>query len=105
MKHSTLAFVLAAASFAVFPAHADTLRCGNKLIQPGMQQGYVLTTCGAPASKKEVTEPIRARRENGTTYEVGTTTQEIWRYVRRPGQFPAILVFEGGVLKSLDFEK
>lgn len=89
----------------VTPAHADTLRCGSVLVQPGDMASYVLAKCGAPESKSEIHEPIMARRANGTTYRVGTTTQEIWRYARRAGQFPAVLTFEGGVLKKLEFEK
>ncbi len=37
-----------------------------------------------------------ARRENGTTYEVGTTSKDVWRYKRSSGQFPAVLTFEKG---------
>jgi hypothetical protein len=36
---------------------------------------------------------------------VGTYTIEIWRYERRPGQFPAVLTFEGGKLKKLEYER
>jgi hypothetical protein len=86
-------------------AHADTLRCGSSLISTGAAQAYVIEKCGAPASKMEVTEPVIARRPDGFTYQVGTTTQEVWRYKRSQGSFPAILTFEGGVLKKLEFEK
>jgi len=86
-------------------AHADTLRCKSSLISTGASEAYVVEKCGAPDSKMEVSEPVMARRPNGFTYQVGTTTQQIWRYRRSPGQFPAVLTFEGGVLKRLDFEK
>jgi hypothetical protein len=32
-------------------------------------------------------------------------TKEIWRYDRSPGKFPAVMTFEEGVLKKLEFEK
>ncbi len=86
-------------------AHAETLRCKSSLISPGASQDYVLQKCGPPASKMEVNEPVMARRPNGTTYQVGTTTREIWRYDRSPGKFPAVMTFEEGVLKKLEFEK
>ena len=86
-------------------AHADTLRCGSALISTGASQVHVMEKCGAPNSKMEVSEPVMARRFDGTTFQVGTTTKEIWRYKRSPGSFPAVLTFEGGVLKKLEFEK
>jgi hypothetical protein len=86
-------------------AHADTLRCKSSLISTGASEPYVVEKCGAPDSKMEVSEPVIARRPDGFTYQVGTTMQQIWRYKRSPGQFPAVLTFEGGVLKKLEFEK
>ncbi len=89
----------------VTPARADTLRCGSSLISVGAVAEYVLEKCGAPDSRTEVSEPIMARRRDGSAYQVGTTRQEIWRYQRAPGKFPAVLTFEDGVLKKLEFEK
>jgi hypothetical protein len=103
MKRSLIAF--ASAVCVALPAAADTLRCGSSLITEGATQGEVLQKCGEPDSRSEISEPVRARRANGTTYIVGTTTQQIWRYQRRNGQFPVNLTFEGGVLKKLEFEK
>lgn len=90
---------------ATTPTWADTLRCGSSLISEGDTQGYVLDKCGEPDSKQTYTEPVYARRENGTTYEVGTTSRDVWRYRRSAGSFPAVLTFEEGVLKRLEFEK
>jgi hypothetical protein len=90
---------------ATTPVRADTLRCGGSLISTGAIAGNVLEKCGPPDSKEEVSEPVMARRPNGSTYQVGTTTKEIWRYKRGPREFPAVLTFEGGVLKKLVFEK
>jgi hypothetical protein len=85
-------------------AHADTLRCGSSLISEGAAQPYVREKCGEPASKMEITEPVMARGWAGTQ-QVGTTTRQIWRYSRSSRKFPAVLTFEGGVLKKLVFEK
>src|SRR5262245_4560939 len=100
---SLIAFTLAAC--VALPASADSMRCGSSLIAEGATQGEVLQKCGEPDSRTEISEPIYARRPNGTTYVVGTTSQQIWRYQRRSGQFPANLTFESGVLKKLEFEK
>jgi hypothetical protein len=85
------------------PAWADTLRCGSSLIKEGDTQGYVQEKCGEPGSKQTYTEPVYARRDNGSSYEVGTTSRDVWRYKRSSGSFPAVLTFEGGVLKKLEF--
>ena len=90
---------------ATAPAFADTLRCGSSLIKEGDTQGYVQEKCGQPESMQTYTEPVYARRENGTSYEVGTTSKDVWRYKRSSGSFPAVLTFEQGVLKKLEFEK
>ena len=87
------------------PAWADTLRCGSSLIKEGDTQGYVQDKCGEPDSKQTYTEPVMARRQDGTSYEVGTTSRDVWRYKRSNGSFPAVLTFEKGVLKKLEFEK
>jgi len=90
---------------AVTPAFADSLRCGSSLIKEGDTAGYVMEKCGEPGSKQTFSEPVYARRENGTSYEIGTTTKDVWRYRRSSGQFPAVLTFEKGVLRKLEFEK
>ncbi len=94
-----------AVACAATTAYADTLRCGNVLIETGAVQAYVLEKCGEPTSRSEISEPILARRENGTTYQVGTTSEQVWFYKRGQGQFPAVLTFDGGVLKKLEFQK
>jgi hypothetical protein len=103
MKNVTLI----AAGFLLFAAaaHADTLRCGSSLVAEGANQSFVREKCGQPDSVAEVTEPVYAHRPDGFTYQTGTTTQQIWRYKRAPGKFPAVMTFAGGVLKKLEFEK
>jgi uncharacterized protein DUF2845 len=97
--------LIVVAGAAAAPAFADTLRCGSSLVKEGDTQGYVEEKCGAPDSKQTFTEPVYARRTNGSTYEVGTTSRDVWRYRRSSGSLPAVLTFEQGVLKKLEFEK
>lgn len=94
--------LMASAATAV---RADTLRCGSKLVEPGESAAAVLAQCGAPTSRELITEPVRARTPAGGTRVIGTTEKEIWRYERGSRRFPAILTFEEGVLKKLEFEK
>ena len=86
-------------------AFAETLRCGSSLVAEGATQGYVVDKCGAPDSKQTFTEPVYARRLDGTSYENGTVSRDVWRYKRGARSFPAILTFEGGVLRKIEFEK
>jgi hypothetical protein len=86
------------------PAAADTFRCKSALIRVGDAQTYVLAKCGEPTSKETITEEVRAVVPRGGTNVVGTATRHIWRY-QRSRQFPAVLTFEAGVLKKLEFEK
>jgi hypothetical protein len=85
-------------------AHADTLACGNRLIETGDTATDVLATCGEPTSREVVTEPVHVRTRAGGTRVIGTTQKEIWVYDRGSGKFPAILTFEEGVLKELEFQ-
>jgi hypothetical protein len=85
------------------PAAADTFRCKSALIRVGDAQTYVLAKCGEPTSKETFTEEVRAVVPRGGTNVVGTATRHIWRY-HRSRQFPAVLTFESGVLKKLEFE-
>jgi hypothetical protein len=101
IRLSTLVLIATAAT----AVRADTLRCGSKLVEPGESATAVLAQCGAPTSKKVITEPVRARTPAGGSRVIGTTEKEIWRYERGSRKFPAILTFEEGVLKKLEFEK
>ena len=89
--------LIVAALIASSPAFSETLRCGSSLVQPGVTVGFVQEKCGPPKSRETFSEPVMARRANGTAYEVGTTSKEVWRYQRGNGSFPALLTFEGGV--------
>lgn len=87
-------------------ARAETLRCGSRLVAPGVTATEVLAKCGQPTSVTVIKEPIRARNaQGGGTRIVGETHVEIWRYERGSREFPALLRFEEGVLKALEFEK
>jgi hypothetical protein len=86
-------------------ARADTLRCGSRLVAPGETATEVRAKCGEPTSISVIKEPIRARTAQGGTRVVGETHVEVWRYERGSRNFPAILKFEEGVLKVLEFEK
>jgi hypothetical protein len=102
---SVAILALCAAVCGASLARAETLRCGSRLVAPGETATEVLAKCGKPTSVTVIKEPIRARNATGGTRIVGETHVEIWRYDRGSGKFPALLKFEEGVLKVLEFEK
>lgn len=98
--------LIALIALATAPAsRADTLRCGSKLIEVGDTKGEVLAKCGEPDFVEDIEEPVRARNRNGGTYVVGSSSKTIWTYRRAPGEFPAVLTFDGSTLKSIEFIK
>jgi len=80
----------------------DSMRCGNALITVGMVGAQVIEKCGQPKDKNVTEVPQRARRSGGTSAVIGTLRVERWTYDRGYGQFPALLTFEGGKLKSIE---
>jgi hypothetical protein len=104
-RRISIALTLAALMLTT-AAHADTLRCGSSLISEGMAQATVRAKCGTPDSEMKITEPVYARNPyGGRASQVGESTKIIWRYQRGQRKFPAVLTFEEGVLKKLEFEK
>ncbi len=84
-------------------AHADdSMTCGSALITTGMVGSQVIAKCGQPKDKNVTEVPQRTRRPNGTSAVTGTLSVEHWTYDRGYGQFPAVLTFEGGKLKSIE---
>jgi hypothetical protein len=80
----------------------DVIRCRGGLVRAGMIDSEVVAKCGEPASKAIESVPIRVRRANGSSGIIGTTQIERWTYDRGTGQFPALLTFEEGKLKSVE---
>ena len=100
---STLALVAVLGVLVAVAARADgSMRCGNALITVGMVGPQVTAKCGQPKDKNVTEVPQRARRSNGNSGVVGTLRVERWTYDRGYGQFPALLTFEEGKLKSIE---
>jgi hypothetical protein len=79
----------------------DLMRCGSVLITIGMVAPEVLAKCGPPKDQSVTEVPNRVRRPNGSLATSGSSRVERWTYDRGYGQFPAVLTFEGGKLKSI----
>lgn len=93
-------------SLAVAPlarADDDALRCGSRLVNPGIERESVLKLCGEPAARKTELVPQYVRNANGAVMQVGTVNVEYWTYDRGTGRFPALLKFEEDKLVSIEF--
>jgi len=102
---STLAFLALLGGLVAGVARADdSMNCGSVLITVGMVGAQVTAKCGQPKDKSVTQVPQRARRANGSSAVVGTTRIERWTYSRGYGQFPAVLTFEDGKLKSIELQ-
>ena len=98
--------MVAVASLAAIGMNAqaadDVMRCAGQIISVGMIATQVVAKCGEPQGKTVEDVPIRVRRQTGAVNTIGVTQVEHWTYDRGAGQFPALLTFEEGKLKSLE---
>ena len=82
---------------------AGPLRCKGRLIDPGVPMAYVLEKCGLPRYRIIETGPVRSRSVTGFSWLSGLYVSEQWIYDRGFGRFPAVLTFDHGTLKRIDY--
>ena len=80
----------------------DVMRCGTLIVDVGMVASQVVAKCGEPQSREVETVPVKRRTASGGVSTTGSTRIERWIYDRGYGQFPALLTFEEGKLKSIE---
>lgn len=102
MKASTfflLAFVLIACLFASGGLAADStnsLRCGSKLVMVGDVKSEVVSKCGEPDMRDNITRNVYL---GGGEY--GSKVLEEWTYNFGPSDFFYTLTFDGSTLKTI----
>jgi len=79
------------------------LRCQGKIIKPRAAIAQVLMLCGSPKIRIIEEVPVRARVASGFSRFIGFTTTEQWVYDRGWGRFPAVLRFQDGRLKRIEY--
>jgi len=81
--------VLAVGLLAIIPSRvlADSFSCGTYLIRERMRSVEIVAKCGEPDLVETVSEPVIARRPNGSMVQVGVTTAEYWIYDRGTRKF------------------
>jgi len=94
-----LTLLIALFCIGTSPAFADTLRCGNKIVDTGMSMAEVKKYCGQPSSTSVEEHDVRSGNR-----VVGTTQFHIWRYNRMSGQNTAVLGFDQDKLMSIKYE-
>lgn len=79
-----------------------SLRCKGRLLHVGDSAAEVLALCGEPVRRIVTEVPVRAGTRTGFTRFVGFVTTEQWVYDRGWGKFPAVLHFDGGIVRRID---
>jgi hypothetical protein len=81
-----------------FPATcaADSLRCGNDVVQTGDSELTLIKVCGQPTLKKTETVPYRVGGK------VLYKDIERWHYNRGRNDFIYIMTIEGGKIVSIE---
>ena len=88
-------------------AHADSMRCGNRLVSDGDPRSMVLELCGEPTEVQ--TRSILRRpqvRLNGRLYFSGNGFEElpveIWTYNLGPYQLMRRIKFVDGLIEQIE---
>lgn len=116
MRHRLIivSALLVAALLAAESAHA--FRCGSKIVRDGMHEQQVIAICGEPTTMRKIGYAVRAfdfriyRPHGSKDYyrhpAFGTLATDVivteWVYNFGPRKLMRRLVFEGGVLVTID---
>ena len=82
-----------------------SLRCQGRIIDTGITMEQVLALCGQPDAKVVEAVPMRARVFTGFSRFTGISFAEQWEYSRGWGKFPAVLIFQDGVLRRIEYRR
>ena len=84
-------------------AAADSMRCGQSLVNEDSSVAELLSKCGEPLEKTSTTEDVLAVNPAGHAYKTGTTTtREQWVYQRSSQSFRMVVTIVDGVIKSIE---
>jgi len=85
--------------------HADTMRCGNRLVTTGDSSGKVLRLCGEPTHRDAVRiekKKVERTTAEGSVSETVEVAVERWSYDQGHGRLLKILEFRDGVLTTIE---
>jgi len=92
-SHLASALALLAALALVAPAAQAGMRCDRDLVREGDTKTEVLLACGKPLFQEVVGLADVGNEE---------LVIEHWTYARGPGKFVKLVVFQGGVVESIE---
>jgi hypothetical protein len=104
MKMQATALVLSATAMVAWTsARAETMRCGQWLVNEETSVAELLSKCGEPQEKSSSTEDVLAMNAAGRAYKTGdTVTRERWVYRRSSNALPMAVTIENGVIRRIE---
>jgi hypothetical protein len=99
--HIRTALALALGMSVAGMASAESMRCGNSIVDETVSVADLLAKCGEPLSKDVRTEDVFARNpDTGFNRKIGTKIIERWIYQRSNRSLPmAVTIIDGKVNK------
>ncbi len=92
--------LFALATIAYEPAHADSWRCGTRLVTPGELALQVRAKCGDPVSEELIGYTLRPTHRDSDGREREYKIEQ-WVYGPEQGYYH-VLIFEAGRLHDID---
>jgi hypothetical protein len=83
-------------------ALADSMRCGQWVVNEATAATELLQKCGAPQKKDVSTEDVITRNPAGFTRKTGVQVTERWYYQRSSAMLPMLVTVVDGKIKSLE---
>jgi hypothetical protein len=82
-------------------AQAESMRCGQFIVDETTSLAELLSKCGEPTSKETSAEDVLARNpDTGFTRKIGTKITERWRYQRSNRVLPmTVTIVDGKVIR------
>jgi len=97
MRRVVMAMILGISMLALTTsAHADVLRCGERLVDVGATIGEVKLKCGSPTARD------RRSETRGSSDHFFTVTIDTWTYNFGPHDFLRTLTFVEGRLRNIE---
>ena len=83
-------------------ASADSMRCGNRIVNETMSTAEILEKCGEPQNKEVSKEDVFARNPNGFVTKRGEQVTERWYYKPSAGSLAMVVKIIDGKVVSIE---
>jgi Protein of unknown function (DUF2845) len=81
---------------------ADSMRCGQYVVNEETVAAELLQKCGEPQKKDVTTEDVISRSPAGFTRKIGTQVTERWYYQRSSASLPMVVTVVDGKIKRIE---